>query len=266
MSIGKLQVNLLSFLGIGIFLAVWYFLSNRLGPMRLPPPHDVIYMFFTSLTFSRELLVQGGGNQGLLPHLIYTFTRTLLGGAVGITLGILVGLAMGWSQRLRYFLEPPIELIRTIPPLAAAPFFLMWLGPTPISHFGMLVFYTFLILVINTLEAIRNVPLVYHQYAATMGASRAQIFRTVVLPAIVPELTGAVRVAIGVCWGIQVVVELLGAPRGMGQVFNMLLSVQRLSLIMAGILWITVMAVAVDFVFTRFARFLTRWQPVHSSA
>lgn len=260
----KYRVNWLGLLGVAIFLAVWSVLANWMGPMRLPSPLAVVEQFFTSIRFSKELVVQGGGQKGLRPHLMYTFTRTLLGGSVGVILGILAGLAMGWSRRLRYFLEPPIELIRTIPPLAAAPFFLMWFGPTPVGHFSMLVFYTFLILVINTLEAIRNVPAVYHQYAATQGASRNQIFRTVVVPAIMPELTGAIRVAIGLSWGIQIVVELLGAPRGMGQVFSMLLSVQRLSLIMAGIIWLTVIAVAVDFVFTRFAHYVTRWQPIDS--
>lgn len=262
----RFRIDMLNIVGLLAFFAIWHFLALRLGPTRLPTPIAVVERFFTSVTFSKELLVQGGGSSGLAPHLAYTFTRTLIGSSVGVTLGILVGLAMGWSRNLRFFLEPPLELIRTIPPLAAAPFFLMWFGPTPVSHFSMLVFYTFLILVINTLEAIRNVPLVYQQYAATQGASRAQVYRTVILPAIVPELTGAIRVAIGVCWGIQIVVELLGAPRGMGQVFNMLLSVQRLSLIIAGIFWIALMAVAVDFVFTRFARYLTRWQPIHTGA
>ena len=72
---------------------------------------------------------------------------------------------------------------------------------------------------------------------------------------------GGIRVAIGVSWGIEIVVEMLGAPKGMGQVFAMLLSLQSLDLIMAGIIWIALMAVAVDFVFTRFARHITRWMP-----
>lgn len=259
--LGRYRVNLLSVIGLLLFIGLWWFAALQLGRTRLPTPDVVVERFFSAVVWAKELVVQGGGRYGLQPHLVYTFTRTILGTSIGIGLGILIGLAMGWSRRLRYFLEPPLEAIRTIPPLAAAPFFLMWFGPTPSAQLGMLIFYCFLMLVINTVSAIRNVPPVYLQFAETQGASRGQVFRSVVLPAIVPELVGGIRVAIGVSWGIEIVVEMLGAPRGMGQVFAMLLSLQSLDLIMAGIFWIALMAVAVDLVFTRVANYLLRWMP-----
>lgn len=259
--IGRYNINLLNILGLVLFVALWWAAALKLGRTRLPAPDVVFSRFFTALTWSRELIIQGGGKHGFAPHLWYTFTRTIFGASIGIALGISVGLAMGWSQKLSYVLSPPLEAIRTIPPLAAAPFFLMWFGPTPSAQMGMLVFYCFLMLVINTTSAIRTVPPVYLQLAMTQGANRGQAFRTVILPAIVPALVGGIRVAIGVSWGIEIVVEMLGAPKGMGQIFAMLLSLQSLDLIMAGIIWIALMAVAVDFVFTRFARHITRWMP-----
>ena len=261
LKLGRYRISLLSVIGLLLFLSIWWLAALQLGRTRLPSPDVVIVRFFSSVVWARELVVQGGGKYGLQPHLVYTFTRTILGTSIGIGLGILVGLAMGWSQKLGYFLGPPVDAIRTIPPLAAAPFFLMWFGPTPTMQLGMLVFYCFLMLVINTISAIRNVPPVYSQFAQTQGASRGQVFRTVVLPAIVPELVGGIRVAIGVSWGIEIVVEMLGAPRGMGQVFGMLLSLQALDLIMAGIIWIALMAVVVDYVFARVASYVVRWMP-----
>ena len=65
----------------------------------------------------------------------------------------------------------------------------------------MLIGYMFLAIVINTLEAIRNVPQVSIHYALTMGASRGQVFRTIVLPAIVPELVGGIRVGVALALG-----------------------------------------------------------------
>ena len=259
--IGRYHLNVLNIVGVALFFAIWWWAALELGRTRLPGPQAVIERLFSSLTWSRELVIQGGGKNGLYPHLIHTFTRTILGASIGVSLGIIVGLAMGWSEKLRYFLNPPLEAIRTIPPLAAAPFFLMWFGPTPSAQLGMLIFYCFLILVINTSSAIRNVPPVYIQFAMTQGATRGQTFRTVVLPAIMPELIGGIRVAIGVSWGIEIVTEMLGSPRGMGQIFAMLLSLQALDLIIVGIVWITVMAVIVDAIFTGVARYITRWMP-----
>lgn len=259
--IGRYEFNFLSIVGLGLFVALWWWAALKLGRTRLPAPDEVLARLLTSVTFARELVIQGGGKHGLYPHLWYTFTRTILGTAIGASFGILVGLAMGWNEKLHDFLNASMEAIRTIPPLAAAPFFLMWFGPTPGAQLGMLVFYCFLLLVVNTTSAIRNVSPVYIQFAMTQGATRGQVFRSVVLPAIVPELVGGIRVAIGVSWGIEIVTEMLGAPRGMGQVFAMLLSLQALDLIVVGIVWIAVMAVVVDLIFTRFARYITRWMP-----
>jgi ABC-type nitrate/sulfonate/bicarbonate transport system permease component len=123
----------------------------------------------------------------------------------------------------------------------------------------MLILYTFLVLVVGIVAAIRNVPPVHMDYAATMGASRLQVYRTVVLPAIVPELVGAIRVGIGLSWGIAVVSELLGAHEGMGTVFSMMLSVQGLDIILIGIIYVTIVALATDLVFVWVASAWTRW-------
>ena len=64
-----------------------------------------------------------------------------------------------------------------------------------------------------------------------MGASRGQVFRTIVLPAIIPELVGGIRVGVALAWGIAVVTELLGAPVGIGKVFSMMLTAQGLDII-----------------------------------
>jgi hypothetical protein len=72
-----------------------------------------------------------------------------------------------------------------------------------------------------------------------------------------------IRLVICVSWGIQIVTELMGAPQGMGQVFSMAIPMQALDLIIAGILWITLLAATTDLLFVWFARAVTRWVPVH---
>jgi ABC-type nitrate/sulfonate/bicarbonate transport system permease component len=87
-------------------------------------------------------------------------------------------------------------------------------------------------------------------------------YRTVVFPAIIPELVGGTRVAIRISWGIQIVTELIGAQQGMGQVFSMVMPIQPLDLIIVGVLWITILAATRDMLLVWAARIVTRWVPV----
>lgn len=247
--------------GIVLTLAIWESLSFWLGEFKLPRIQTVGTAMLGDLVQNPILEMQGGGSNGIWPHLLYSFERTLMGGAIGVILGFLFGLLIGYDWRVRFLVEAPIETMRMIPPLAAIPFFLMWFGPTETAQLSMTAFYCFFMLVINTVSAIVNIDPVYTNYARTLGASRAQVYRTVVVPAIVPELVGGVRVVIGVAWGIQIVTELMGAQQGMGQVFSMAIPMQALDLIIVGILWITLLAAATDFLFVLVARRFTRWLP-----
>src|SRR6476620_8046652 len=162
--------------GILLALAVWQGLSAWLGEFKLPSVETTWRAMTVDLTRSSILEMQGGGSDGIWPHLLYTFERTLLGSAIGVILGVSFGLLIGYSRVLRLLLEAPIETMRTVPPLAAIPFFLMWFGPTQTAQLTMMAFYCFFMLLINTVSAIANVNPVYIQYAETLGATKAQVY------------------------------------------------------------------------------------------
>ncbi len=244
------------------FVAGWWMLSLWLGNTRLPSPWSTLQAFALGFTESSALRAYGAGTQGaFLPHIWYSARVAAVGTTLGVCVGIGLALIMAWTPQVRLFLSPGIEIIRTIPPLAAAPFFLMWFGPGLWTQLGVIVFFASLRLVIFALEAIRNVPPVYSQYALTMGANRHQLFKTVIIPAIVPELTGAVRVTIATAWGLQVVAELLGSTMGIGKLFSILSMLLATPAIMGLVLWLSAIAILVDISFTRIARRATRWAP-----
>ncbi|HLL49320.1 MAG TPA: ABC transporter permease subunit [Thermomicrobiales bacterium] len=248
-------------LGVVLAAAVWQTAAARLGPYRLPPLETILPQVFPLLRESTLLEFQGGGSEGLWPHLRHTILFTLAGSAVGVTVGIVTGLAMARWGRFRTAAELPIEVLRTIPPLAAIPFFLIWIGTTPLGQLMMVGFYTFVMLVVTTLNAAANVDPIYPRFAATLGADQNRIFRTVIFPAMVPTIAGGIRVAVGVALGVQVVAELMGGRQGMGQVFSMMISFQALDVIIVGIFWIAVAAVIIDLVLVWCIRRLTRWTP-----
>jgi ABC-type nitrate/sulfonate/bicarbonate transport system permease component len=257
--VGKTEITFRHALGFIAILCAWWWASLHLGSARLPTPATVAGNYVSVHTESAKISAQSGDEGGLFPHLVASVVRVYVGGTIGVVLGIFVGLLMGLNWRVRSLLQGPIEIFRAVPPLALAPFFLIWYGPTARTQYTMIILYLFLVLTVSTFSAIRNVPVVHMDYAATMGASRLQVFRTIVVPAIVPELVGAIRVGIALAWGIAVVTELLGAREGVGTVFSMMLSAQGLDIIIIGIIDVTLIALVSDLLFVRLSDYWTRW-------
>ncbi|MBB5755106.1 ABC transporter permease [Prosthecomicrobium pneumaticum] len=248
-------------LGLLIAATTWELSSAALGAHRLPSIGQVAAQFLPLMTKSPTLSFQGGGDAGYLPHLVHTVLYTLGGAALGCSAGILVGLAMARYRLVRGIAEVPIELLRTIPPLAAIPFILIWIGPGNSSQLLMVGYYAFVMMVVTTLNAASNVEPLLPTFAATLGASGNRVFRTVVLPAMLPTIVGGIRVAIGIAWSVQVVAELMGGRYGMGKVFSAMVSFQALDAIIVGILWLALSAVVVDLLLVAAIRRLTRWMP-----
>lgn len=246
-------------LGILFFLLAWKLLSLQLGRFRLPAPEIVLVAFFPSLTFNQTLELQGGGSQGIWPHLLFTVLKVFIGGSIGIVIGVAIGFLVSIFRDFRNFADIPIEIFRVVPPLVIIPFLVMWFGPRLTAQAAMIIFYCALMMIITTVTAIKNLDPVYEKFARTLGASGRQIPFRVVLPAIIPTVTGGIRVTIGVVWGIAIVSELMGAERGMGVVFMMAMPYQALALIISGIIWITIVALVTDLLFVQLSRRLTRW-------
>ncbi len=247
--------------GVVLAAAVWQIVAARLGPYRLPPLEMILPQVVPLLSESTLLEFQGGGSEGFG---LTSATQSCLrwpAARSGSWQGSLQGLAMARWGRFRALTEVPVEVLRTIPPLAAIPFFLIWIGTTPLGQLMMVAFYTFVMLVVTTLNAAANVDPIYPRFAATLGADQNRIFRTVVFPAMVPTIAGGIRVAVGIALGVQVVAELMGGRQGMGQVFSMMISFQALDVIIVGIFWIAVAAVIIDLVLIWCIRRLTRWMP-----
>lgn len=251
----------LQILGVVIFLILAEIVAIVLGPYKLPRMEVLAVDFVTYLTHIDLLAIQGGGDAGFLPHLTYTVGRTLLGALIGLPLGVILGLVISKNEKVRAFCKHIVGVLRIIPPLVVTPFFLMWFGPTSYAQTMMVVFYCTSMMLITTTTAVSNVEDVYVNYGYTLGAGRNAVYSTIILPMIVPELIGGLRVALGASWGIQVVTELMGSPLGMGQVFSMMIPMQSLDIIICGILWIALAAVAVDLIMVKITNYFTAWAP-----
>jgi len=147
---------------------------------------------------------------------LITFQRVLAGVASGVVAGVGVGLAVSASDFLRRLVAPSVHILRMTPFLAMIPLFNLWFGA---ATFGIILFVAYgvgVILFVGTINAVGNVPRVYFERAATLGASRMTVFRSIVLPAIFPEIRAAMLLSFGLAWSLVVAGELLGAQSGLG--------------------------------------------------
>jgi NitT/TauT family transport system permease protein len=152
----------------------------------------------------------------LTRHLWATLEVALEGLALGMLVGVLTGVALGLVPRVATILEPYIMIFYTLPRIALAPLFIMYLGVGVLSK----VVFTFTIVVfialLNTYEGVRGVDSQLVDALRAMRASRGQIIRWVVLPSIVPWVLATLRIAIGLSLIGAVVAELISASRGIG--------------------------------------------------
>jgi sulfonate transport system permease protein len=190
-----------------------------------------------------------------------TSLRLLAGLLLGAVVGTLAGLAVSWSTWSRRVVALPGQVLRTFPLLALIPLFELWFG---LTFLGMMVFVAYGVAVIfftGTVNAVRNVSPIYVQYARTLGASRLRVYRTVILPAMFPELRSSILLGVGVAWTAVVGAEFLGAQTGLGQIIvysKYFGYVDRMFLV--GLI-LLVYAALTFAAFERFSRPLTAWMP-----
>ena len=190
-----------------------------------------------------------------------TVGRLLIGTATGIVTGVGLGLLIGWSPRVRALVWPSIQLTRPIPTLALIPLFMLWFGGREVGTWVYIAWATFSMMVVYTVEAVRNVAPVLVQYARTLGATRPQAFRTVVCPAIVPALIGGIRVCLGVSWAIVLAAEYLGAQSGLGRILILSQTFFDTGRMVVVVLLFVIYAVALNGAVTWVLYRVTRWVP-----
>ena len=276
-SVFRLHLHPLQVVGVVVPLLVWQVAGmllarvNHQAAILLPTPwtivtHDVPAMgTFYGIGIGGQY--HGATSSYTLAFLtlalnsLITIGRLLVGTAIGLVAGIGIGLLLSATRVIRSLLEPSILIIRTVPLLALIPLFLTWFGGDEIGNILYVAFAVFSMLVVNTIEAVYNVPLVQRQYAQTLGATTLRMYRTVIIPAIIPELVGGIRVVIGLSWAIVLAAEYLAAQSGLGRI--MILSEQYLftgRMVVIAVLFM-IYSVVLNALFVRWARYVTRWTP-----
>lgn len=193
-----------------------------------------------------DMMRNGFRNVSLWEHVGASLSRVLRGMIGGIVIGVPIGFVMGLNSVLRGVFDAPVELFRPIPPLALLPLFILWFGIGDTTAVNLLVFASVWIMIIASRAGVRTVKLSKVRAAYSLGASRWQILRGVILPNALPEIFTGVRVALGVSWGTLVAAELVGTSNGLGSMIFVARSFFRIDVIVVGIIIIAGLGVLMD--------------------
>ena len=145
-----------------------------------------------------------------------TIVRLYVGLLFGSVVGTLLGLAVSWSRWSRRAVALPLQFVRTLPLLAMVPLFQLWFGTYFVGKVAFVAYGVGVIFFAGVVNAVKNVPQIYIDNARTLGASRLQLYYTVILPSILPELRATILLSLGTAWGAVLGAEYLGAQSGLG--------------------------------------------------
>jgi sulfonate transport system permease protein len=154
----------------------------------------------------------------ILSNSLDTMVRLYVGLRVGAVLGTGLGLAVSWSRWSRRTLALPQQFVRTLPLLAMVPLFQLWFGVYFAGKVAFVAYGVGVIFFTGVVNAVRNVPQIYIDNARTLGATRFRLYRTVILPAIFPELRATILLSLGTAWAAVLGAEYLGAQTGLGYI------------------------------------------------
>lgn len=201
-------LNLVSLAG---FLAAWQAGSMYVGSPFFPPPSEIAHAFVR--------LAANGDTQGisLFAHSWTSLYRVLVGFAAGVVLGVPLGLLMGLYPRIYASTRAIVEPFRFIPPIAWIPLAIIFFSGLP--RFAFLIFIgAFFPVFTAALVGVRRVEPLHRKVAVVHGASRGYILAHVVVPTVLPDILGGMRVAMGAAWLTIVAAELAGGtPEGLGR-------------------------------------------------
>jgi NitT/TauT family transport system permease protein len=200
---------------IAAFLAFWSLLSGAVVVLKLFNP---IFLPGPWLVLGNVLDMAIRGQ--LWIHLAATLERVALGFGAGAVLGVGLGLAAGHLTPIRHIVEPLVELLRPIPPLAMLPMFIVWVGIGETSKIGFITYATFFPIFLTTITGVRQIDPILLRAAQSLGARGVGLFTRVILPAALPDILTGLRLGVALAFFVIVISEFIGAEHGLGYLIN----------------------------------------------
>ncbi|MGF9714011.1 ABC transporter permease [Paenibacillus naphthalenovorans] len=232
-------------LGITFIVAVWEIIgrSGLISPLFLPSPTSI-------LSAAWEMIVKGE----LHPNILASLYRIILGYLLGGSIGIIVGLLLGFSKWAESVGTPILFSFYPIPKIALLPLIILWLGIGELPKVTMIALGVFFPVVINTYSGVKNVDSTLIKAAVTFGSNHLNVVRKVILPGSLPVIFAGLKLAAGTSLLLLVAAEMIAAKEGIGAMILHYGNLMITTKLMVGVVLLSV----IGLIFNRTLDFLER--------
>ncbi len=208
-----------------LFVLLWQLVARRYPPEQFPTPTDVL-----------KAIKELADNDLLWSTIGISLARFTLAYLLAVSVAIPLGLFLGRFTRCHQAIDPLIQLLRPISPIAWFPLAMLWFGIGNAPAIFIIFLAAFYPVLLTTVSSVRGVPAVYLKVASNFGAGSRMTFLRVIVPAAFPGIMVGLHIAVGTAWIHLVAGEMLGAQSGLGFMIVDARNFLRTDRIMAGML------------------------------
>ena len=222
-----------------ILIAAWELAVRATGATIFPSPAEVIRGL-------GELARRGI----LWSYVGDSLLRVMTGYVAAVVAGIPLGMALGWFPTLGRIVNPIIQLLRPISPLAWMPLAVIWFGVSNAAPIFLIFLAALFPIVVASMNAVHNIPPMYLQAGRNFGLSTPRLMMKVIVPAALPPILVSLRIAFGVAWLVLVAAEMIAVDSGLGYlIIDARNAGKRYDLVVGGMFLIGFVGLVIDLAF-----------------
>lgn len=235
-----------------IIIAIAWELFMKTGymPIRLLPPPSVLLNTLIELLSSGELL----------EHTSVSIQRVLIGYLLALSIGIPLGIMMGWSEKMEYSVYPVVEILRPIPPIAWTPLAIVWFGIGSAPAIFIIFIGAYFPILLNTIDGVKGIEKRLVEFARTLGATDRDILWRVVPMSALPSIITGMRVGLGIGWMCVVAAEMIASNSGLGYMIMDARYFLATDKVIIGMLTIGMIGLSMDICFRKFESIVLKWR------
>ncbi|HET7710806.1 MAG TPA: ABC transporter permease [Thermoanaerobaculia bacterium] len=241
---------LLSLSGLALLGVAWHLAVAASPGTLIPSPRQVALAI-------GELAVSGQ----LLRYAVASLFRVTWGYLAAVIIAVPLGMWLGLSSRADAAIGPLLQLVRPISPLAWIPLAILWFGVGDLSAIFLIFLASLLPLLVTVVHAVQEIDVVHLRAATNFGMSGGRLLRSLIIPAILPQVVVGLRIALGIAWLVVVAAEMLAVNSGLGfLIVDARNAGNRYDLVVAGMALIGMIGVGLDALMRRLERLESvRW-------
>jgi NitT/TauT family transport system permease protein len=192
----------------------------------------------------------------LLKYAVASLFRVTWGFSLAVLAGVPLGLALGWFRTAYVALNPLIQVLRPISPIAWIPLAILWFGISDAAPIFLIFLSSVFPITVAAASAVQGLSPVHLRAARNLGLGRVQLLRRIILPAALPQILTGVRLALGVAWLVVVAAEMIAVDSGLGYlIIDARNAGKRYDLVVSGMAAIGLIGLVLDLAVRRLERF-----------